>query len=32
MTGFEKVMLDDEAGQGFNTDATIWHTGVKASF
>lgn len=32
MTGFEKVMLDDEAGGGFNTDATIWHTGVKASF
>jgi len=32
MTGFENVLLEDEAGEGFNTNATIWHTGVKASF
>jgi hypothetical protein len=32
MTGLENVILNDEAGAGFNTEAWIWHTGVKASF
>jgi hypothetical protein len=32
MLGLENVILKDEAGEGFNTDAWIWHTGVKASF
>lgn len=32
MLGLENVILKDEAGQGFNTEAWIWHTGVKASF
>ncbi len=32
MSGVENVILKDDAGAGFNTDAWIWHTGVKASF
>jgi hypothetical protein len=32
MLGLENVILKDEAGAGFNTDAWIWHSGVKASF
>lgn len=32
MSGLERVILDDEAGAGFNTEAWIWHTGIKASF
>jgi hypothetical protein len=32
MTGLENVILNDESGGNFNTEAWIWHTGVKASF
>lgn len=32
MLGLENVILKDEAGAGFNADAWIWHSGVKASF
>ena len=32
MTGVENVILNDEAGGDFNTEAWIWHTGLKASF
>jgi hypothetical protein len=32
MTGLENVILNDEAGAGFDAEAWIWHTGVKASF
>jgi hypothetical protein len=33
MLGLENVIINDEAGGGgFNTDAWIWHSGVKASF
>jgi len=32
MLGLENIILKDEAGAGFNTDAWIWHSGVKASF
>lgn len=32
MLGLENVILKDEAGAGFNTEAWIWHSGVKASF
>ena len=32
MSGLENVILNDESGAGFNTEAWIWHTGVKASF
>ncbi|MFZ9936485.1 MAG: hypothetical protein ACO3JG_05435 [Luteolibacter sp.] len=32
MSGLENVILKDEAGAGFNAEAWIWHTGVKASF
>lgn len=32
MTGLENVILNDEAGGAFNTEAWIWHTGLKASF
>jgi hypothetical protein len=32
MLGLENVIVNDEAGGGFNTDAWIWHSGVKASF
>ena len=32
MGGFEKIILDDENGGSFNTDATMWHTGAKVSF
>jgi hypothetical protein len=32
MTGLENVILNDESGGNFNTDAWIWHTGVKSSF
>jgi len=32
MTGLENVILKDQAGGGFDTEAWIWHSGVKASF
>jgi hypothetical protein len=32
MSGVENVILNDQAGAGFDTDAWIWHTGVKTSF
>ena len=32
MNGLENIILKDEAGAGFNAEAWIWHTGVKASF
>jgi hypothetical protein len=32
MLGLEHVILKDQAGGGFNTDAWVWHGGVKASF
>lgn len=32
MSGFEQILLKDEAGGNFNTEATIWHTGAKVSF
>lgn len=32
MTGLENVILNDEAGGAFDTEAWIWHTGLKASF
>jgi hypothetical protein len=32
MTGLENVILNDEAGGNFNTEAWIWHTGLKSSF
>lgn len=32
MSGVENVIFNDEAGAGFNTDAWIWHAGMKASF
>lgn len=32
MTGVENIILNDEAGAGFNTESWIWHTGIKASF
>ena len=32
MSGFESIELKDDAGAGFNTDASIWHTGAKVSF
>jgi hypothetical protein len=32
MLGLENVILKDEAGGAFNTEAWIWHSGVKASF
>ncbi len=32
MFGLENIILNDEAGAGFNTEAWIWHSGVKASF
>jgi hypothetical protein len=32
MAGLENVILKDQAGGGFDTEAWIWHTGLKASF
>jgi len=32
MGGVENVILNDEAGAGFNAEALIWHTGAKLSF
>jgi hypothetical protein len=32
MTGLENVILNDQAGAGFDTEAWIWHTGIKTSF
>ena len=32
MSGFEKILLKDESGGKFTTDATMWHTGAKVSF
>jgi hypothetical protein len=32
MSGFEQIILKDEAGGKFNTDAAMWHTGAKVSF
>lgn len=32
MSGFEKIILKDEAGGNFSTEATMWHTGAKVSF
>lgn len=32
MAGLENVILKGEAGGEFNTEARIWHTGLKASF
>jgi hypothetical protein len=32
MTGIENIILGDNAGAGFNTDAWIWHAGLKVSF
>ena len=32
MNGLEHVLLKDEAGAGFDTDAWIWHSGARLSF
>jgi hypothetical protein len=32
MGGYESISFKDDAGGGFNTDASLWHTGIKASF
>ena len=32
MAGLENVILKDQAGGGFDTEAWIWHAGLKASF
>ncbi len=32
MNGMEHVLLKDEAGAGFDTDAWIWHSGARLSF
>lgn len=32
MSGFEQVIIKDEQGESFNTDAAIWHTGARVSF
>ena len=32
MNGVEHVLLKDEAGAGFDTDAWIWHSGARLSF
>lgn len=32
MNGLEHVILDDQAGAGFDTDAWIWHSGMRVSF
>jgi hypothetical protein len=32
MNGIEHVILDDQAGAGFDTDAWIWHSGARLSF
>jgi hypothetical protein len=32
MNGLEHVLLKDEAGAGFDTDAWIWHSGMRLSF
>ena len=32
MSGFEQVIIKDEQGGNFNTDAAIWHTGARVSF
>ncbi len=32
MGGLENVILKDEGGAGFNTEAWIWHAGLKAAF
>jgi hypothetical protein len=32
MGGFEQIILNDELGGKFNTDASMWHTGARLSF
>jgi hypothetical protein len=32
MSGFEQIIIKDDQGQEFNTDAAIWHTGARVSF
>jgi hypothetical protein len=32
MTGLENVIFKDQAGAGFDSEAWIWHTGLKATF
>lgn len=32
MNGLEQVILKDETGAGFNSDAWIWHSGARLSF
>jgi hypothetical protein len=32
MNGIEHVILEDQAGAGFDTDAWIWHSGARLSF
>lgn len=32
MNGLEHVLLKDQAGAGFDTDAWIWHSGARLSF
>ncbi len=32
MGGYENIILKNQAGAGFDTEASLWHTGVKASF
>ncbi len=32
MSGFEQIIIKDEQGEKFNTDAAIWHTGARVSF
>ena len=32
MNGVEHVLLKDDAGSGFDTDAWIWHSGARLSF
>lgn len=32
MSGFERILLKDEAGGNFDTDGAMWHTGAKVSF
>lgn len=32
MSGFEQVIIKDQQGEQFDTDAAIWHTGARVSF
>ena len=32
MSGIEQIEMEDQAGAGFDTEASIWHFGAQLSF